>query len=632
LFGSFRDWRVHVNVPGFPEVEETNITTAHGNASWQANQAHRASGYVTRQYYKKPNRDASALLTPESTFNEDNTFGLYQGLWNSILSERAFVDGRVSFNDLSFNLRQKGSEQSIRDLSTGILERAALNESLNIRRRVQLNATFNYSIQQFFGGRHDLRFGVDHSHSPASTELTRIDDVNLMYRSQPTPTASTVQLFNSPVFTRQGVDVTTLFFQDSYAIKNLTVIGGVRFERLEGYLPEQESPPSPWFPTAQRHFDAVSDVLNWKNAAPRVSVIYDLKGNGKTALKAWVGRYLYTVGTGEPNNVNPNFTFNETYNWLDRDGDLLFQANELGTLLSRAGGSITAFESGLKRPHTTEVSASVDHELLVGLKLTAAFTYREERERYGPQDVGVPFSAYRLVTVPDIGRDGLPNTADDGEFSVFDQDPATRGQNRFVIDNSDALNQTYRGLEITAAKRFNNTWQVLAGYTVSRTITNAENVRTPNDLINSRGPVLFGRTHTFKVTGSYLFPYDISVSGNFRTQTGLPVTRVTTYSLTQGNVTVNVEPFGSQRLDPMTTIDLRASKVFRMGARDLELMVDVYNLDNVNTVYEVRTLTGRINVREGGLPTGALINQQQFLSPTAILPPRIFRLAALYRF
>jgi hypothetical protein len=41
FFGSFRDWRVHVNVPGFPEVESTDIITGHVNASWQVNSEHR---------------------------------------------------------------------------------------------------------------------------------------------------------------------------------------------------------------------------------------------------------------------------------------------------------------------------------------------------------------------------------------------------------------------------------------------------------------------------------------------------------------------------------------------------------------------------------------------------------------
>jgi hypothetical protein len=152
-------------------------------------------------------------------------------------------------------------------------------------------------------------------------------------------------------------------------------------------------------------------------------------------------------------------------------------------------------------------------------------------------------------------------------------------------------------------------------------------------LINSRGPAAFDRKHTFKLTGTYALPNAINLSGNFRAQSGQPITRVATFALAQGNVTVNVEPSGNETLDSLTTLDLRVSKVFGItGTHELELMLDAYNLTNANTAYEVRTLTGRINVREGGDPTGTLINQQQYRSPTAILPPRIFRMAAAYRF
>jgi hypothetical protein len=46
----------------------------------------------------------------------------------------------------------------------------------------------------------------------------------------------------------------------------------------------------------------------------------------------------------------------------------------------------------------------------------------------------------------------------------------------------------------------------------------------------------------------------------------------------------------------------------------------------------LRSLTGRLNVRKGGSPTGEIINIQQFLSPTQILGPRILRLGIAYRF
>jgi len=203
-----------------------------------------------------------------------------------------------------------------------------------------------------------------------------------------------------------------------------------------------------------------------------------------------------------------------------------------------------------------------------------------------------------------------------------------------VIKNNALLDQTYRGLEVSANKRFSNRWQLLVGYTVSKTDVETDSVANPNALINNSGPVFFDRTHTFKASGSYVLPGDWMVSGNFRTQTGVPVTRTLRVSgLNQGSITVNAEPRGRERLDPLTTIDVRVSKTFRMGAaRELELMLDFYNLANANTVWEIRPLSGRINLREGGVPTEALINQQQYLSPTQILAPRIARFGVSYRF
>jgi hypothetical protein len=343
--------------------------------------------------------------------------------------------------------------------------------------------------------------------------------------------------------------------------------------------------------------------------------------------------------------VNPNFTVSETYGWNDMNGDLRFQTGEQGALLSRAGGNVSTMDSGIKRPYTDELLVGVGHELLPDVALSANFTYRVERERIGSVDIGVPFSAYRPVDVTDIGRDGLPGTADDAIISVWDQDPDTLGENRFVTTNSSAFNQTYRGLELIAAKRYRNRWQMLAAYTLSQAIENAlPGTLTPNSLINSRGPTHADRTHVLKLTGTLVLPSDVAVSGNFRSQTGGVVadedgqftstgglTRNAVFRLTQGNVNVNVEPRGSDRMDTLTTIDVRVSKTFPLGAdRSLAVMLDIYNLANTNTVWAVRTLTGRVNVSEGG--AGETINQPSYNSPTFIVAPRVIRLGVSFEF
>jgi hypothetical protein len=330
--------------------------------------------------------------------------------------------------------------------------------------------------------------------------------------------------------------------------------------------------------------------------------------------------------------VNKNFSSSATYNWSDVNRDLQFTPNELGTLLSRSGSSITSIDPAIERPHTDEVMAGLDRELMSNLKVSVVGTYRRERNLFGNVNVGVPFDTYRLLARPDLGPDGLAGTGDDGVLQVWDANPATRGQDRFLVTNSSGLNQRYKGIELTANKRFSRGWQLLTGYTFARTIVDAVDVSNPNGLINSRGSTSFDRPHTFKVSGSYTLPHNVLVGGNFHIQSGLPVARTVTYALTQGNVTVNATEPGADRLDPLATVDARIGKIFKVAGGNLELMLDGFNLLNANTAYAVRTLTGRINVNEGGVATGALINQPQYLSPTSILSPRLFRLGANFRF
>jgi hypothetical protein len=126
----------------------------------------------------------------------------------------------------------------------------------------------------------------------------------------------------------------------------------------------------------------------------------------------------------------------------------------------------------------------------------------------------------------------------------------------------------------------------------------------------------------------------VSVSGNYRAQSGPPIRRTVSTALqVGGTTTVNVEPFGGDRLDALRTLDLRASKAFRLASDDqLELDLDIYNLFNANTVWEVNQSTGRTNVRPNGDPNATPVNVAVWRLPTGILAPRIMRFGVSYRF
>jgi hypothetical protein len=107
-----------------------------------------------------------------------------------------------------------------------------------------------------------------------------------------------------------------LFVTDTWSVGKLSMNAGVRYDRYSGWLPEQDQmagTAAGWassFPALASQVQAKSfakrDLYTWNSFAPRIGVVYDLSGTGRTVVKANYGLYWHNPGVGISGNANPN--------------------------------------------------------------------------------------------------------------------------------------------------------------------------------------------------------------------------------------------------------------------------------------------------------------------------------------
>ena len=135
-----------------------------------------------------------------------------------------------------------------------------------------------------------------------------------------------------------------LFVQDRWTMNRLTLNLALRFDEFQTSFPEQTVGPAPLSPTRNITFPE-TDNLNWKDITYRTGFVYDLGGNGKTAIKVALNKYLLgQTLNGIGRNPNPVLALTQSVNrsWTDTNRDFVPQCDLLNPLANGERGCLRA--------------------------------------------------------------------------------------------------------------------------------------------------------------------------------------------------------------------------------------------------------------------------------------------------
>jgi hypothetical protein len=533
---------------------------------------------------------------------------------------------------------------------TGIATGASLGPQPEYRYQPRANLT--WYKPEWFGGNHTLQFSAGYQwiRTDVGYHFLPPQNYSLVF-SNSAPTTAT--FYNYPasgsIIPIDYVRYMELSAEDSWAIKRrLTLNLGLRFAHNPGNIPAQCSPAAGGplaavFPGAcypEIHYNT------WNPLVPRVHAAFDVTGNGKTVLSAGWGRFAHMRQTDELSIANQNYPASYTYNWHDLNTNGLYDPGEVNLDPNAIGGdfvssSITGTAATLtygvvnpneQEPMSDEYSVQFQRELMPSFAMRLTGVYSHNWNNYALQNLLRPPSAYNIpVSLPIPMPDGV--TPSGQNITFYEYSSALNGLafQKPTLVNNPAADAHFTSFEVAVVKRLSHRWQFDASFSMTQRhepipvdsgtgLTLTVTSDNPNSYINTAD---YTKEWLGRASGLYQMPWGVSLSGTFESRSGVPYARTFTFSgkgtpnaTAFPTITLNVEPYGSERLPEINLFNFRLEKTIPLVARTkLSVRGNVYNAFNANPPTSVTALSG-----------------PNYGIPAAILLPRIFELSGVFSF
>jgi hypothetical protein len=561
-----------------------------GRVTYQANRKNKFGFYLDKQnrvleYWRVSNTVLPGNATTQTWPHE----WVGQAKWTSTMSSHVLVEAGFSTDEQHYRTRPTATSQPgaipINDTGLGVSYNAATGNALSayydsITHQHAARASLSYVT-----GSHAVKAGyVEQFGTWQRNQFSYTDYIARLNNGVPTSVVLSATPQNASYDMNADLG---LFVQDQWRLGRVTLNGGLRFDYFNTSIPAQSAPAGQF--VGPRSFPEIKDVPNWKDISPRIGGVWDVFGDGRTAVKASVNRYVAAQTAAFAQSVNPMTALaTDTRSWTDPNKDGIPQPSEFGPSTNATFGTPVfpshadpAVANGWgARGANWEYTGGVQHQVVPGLSGSVMFTRRSYRN--------ITWTKNTLVTANDYTPFTVLNPYTNTPLTLYNQSAATRALVDNLVTFAPDDQRVFNGLDFVVNGRYHRLLTyggVTMGTTHTKTCT--VGIVNPNSLINCDVKPPFAAENQYKAVFSYSLPADMQLSGAFQSNPGPRIaanytvtSAIAGLTINQTSITTNLVVPGSLYGDRLEQLDLRLSKGVRMGRTHMVGNVELFNALN----------------------------------------------------
>ena len=647
---------------GSQGIDDQFIRSAMARLTWQVSPRNKISAYFD-EIDKYRGHDMQANYDPETAATVWNSPAYHTTAikWSSPVTSSLFLEAGWSNNTEYYtNEYQEGIERPRG--SDEWFANAAKNE-LDLGGYTQAGPTnttespiaFYWNVSAtWVKGDHTFKFGANNRQGTFKHTRQANADLIQQYRSSSTgvrwSVPDSVLIRNTPLSYSERLNRDLgIYIQDSWRINRLTANLGLRWETLNAQVNAGRSGAGRWVP--ERSFDEIRNVPSWNDFAPRMALVYDLFGNGRTAIKYSLNRYNLSRTTGIAAAYNPLLSQTATLPWRDVNGNgradgalrctgYPSAACEISFTGLASNYGIAALNEYGEYPRTWNLESGVEvqHELIGGLSVSASWwkgTFRNLtttiNRSYTTADY-TPYTWYNPVT-------GQP-------FEVYARTLQARPTRNLDTYDPERRN-SYEAFNFESRWRLPGGGQIFGGVSIER--ERFKNCTSPDDPnYGGNGRALcdeFALDIPFrpsvKLSGTREIGWGVNFSVAFQNNNSPVSSRVMTVTrgatrypancpapcpagqvimpstvFGQPSLTYNLEPVRATSVERIVQLDFKVARTFRAGRFSFIPTFEVFNVNNSDAIISYITTN---------------VLSAAFLRPNSIMQGRMYGVGAMVR-